>query len=606
MPIDAVQLENGFWEPWQARNLSTTIPHGFRMLEKYGALNNMRIAADREHLSQHKPDEFRGYVFQDSDLHKWLEAASLSLRSRPDAATQKQVQAIIALLAAAQFPDGYLDSYFALAKPNQQWTDLEWAHEMYCAGHLIEAGIARKRATGNTELLTIAQKFADHIDATFGEEKRAGLCGHPEIELALVELYRETADPRYLRLANYFIDQRGHHTFKGLGHIGPLYMQDRVPVREVQAVEGHAVRQLYLCAGVTDLYLETGEESLLKAMERLWHDVAAGKMYITGGIGARGYGEMFGDAYELPSKEAYCETCAAIALMMWNWRMLLATNDVRYADSIERVLYNGFLSGISFDGSHFFYENPLRSDGAAARQEWFACACCPPNVMRQLVLVGNYVATTNGRGVQIHQYMNGTITTERGNWRVETNYPWDGNIRIVCENGGVGELALRIPSWCENGQLTAGGTTLPVERGQYARVERQWKRGDVVELTLAVTPRFIRSHPYVDATRGSVAIERGPLIYCIEQTDQSADVNDLRVDVSQPLRAVWDGTICDGVMTLHAAGDAIDTHAWQPDLYRTVENSAAPARPTELTAIPYFAWGNRGTDKMRVWIPTKF
>jgi DUF1680 family protein len=602
LPLDAVNLNDGFWKNWQQLNQDTTIPHGYRMLDETGTINNMRIAIEYK-PGEDRAGEYRGYIFQDSDLHKWLEAASLTLSQSPDADIDAKTREIIALLQAAQFPNGYLDSYFTFVKPNQQWTDLEWAHEMYCAGHLIEAGIARKRALGETDLFDIGVRFADHIDATFGEGKRQGLCGHPEIELALVELYRETGEQRYLRLAQYFIDQRGHKTFPGMRHIGPRYMQDRVPVREATEVEGHAVRQLYLCAGVADLYLETGERALLDALERQWDDMLRGKMYLTGGVGARGYGEMFGEAYELPSKEAYCETCAAIASMMWNWRMQLATGEVRYADTLERAIYNGFLSGLALDGSHFFYENPLRSDGTVARQEWYACACCPPNVMRQVALIANYCATTDDAGVQIHQYMNGTIHTRYGDWRVETRYPWDGVVRLISDSEGDFEFALRVPEWSDSASVQVDDETIPVERGAYARITRNWRQGDTVALVLNMEPRFVQSHPYVDATRGSVAMERGPLVYCIEQHDQSADVDDLQVDPNLPLRATWDDSICGGVFTLHAEGSVLRPRAKEDGLYRAVGHAPVTQTRTELFAIPYYCWGNRSPGKMRVWIP---
>lgn len=599
LPLTAVRLEDGFWHSRARVVQEASLMHGYRMLEESGTVNNIRIAANRAQ------GEFRGYVFQDSDLYKWLEAAALSLGQTLNAELESQVTSLIALLSAAQFPDGYLNSHFSSTKPGQRWTDLEWAHELYCAGHLIEAGIAHKRATGKTDLFEIALRFADHIDATFGEDegKRAGLCGHPEIELALVELYRETTGPRYLRLAQYFIDRRGHDTFQGLRHIGPLYMQDHVPVRDAQTAQGHAVRQLYLCAGATDLYLETGERVLLDAMERLWQDMTRGKMYLTGGVGARGYGEMFGEAYELPTREAYCETCAAIAAMMWNWRMLLATNETRYADALERVLYNGFLSGIALDGTHFFYENPLRSDGSYARQEWFGCACCPPNVMRQMMLVGSYCATENDRGVQIHQYMNARVKSKFGEWRIETNYPWDGTVRVTCESEGESELALRIPGWCGSAELNIEHKKTSAAGGEYAKVRRVWRRGDSVELLMPLAPRFVRAHPYVDGTRGCVAIERGPLVYCIEAQDQRADVNDLTVNSTAELEARWDGTLCGGAVTIRVAGGVENTRAWNDDLYRAAENSRTGGEGTEITAVPYYLWGNRSPGKMRVWIP---
>ena len=395
LPLQSAQFLGGFWGERQAVNRASVL-HGHHMLEKSGTLNNFRLAG----RAARGEGTFQGFVFQDSDAHKWLEALALMLALGPDAELEALADETIALLASAQQPDGYLNSHFTVAKPGERWTDLEWAHELYCAGHLIEAGIAHHRATGKTSLLDIARRFADHIDSIFGPSQREGACGHPEIELALVELYRETGEARYLKLASFFVDQRGRGRVSGLRHVGPGYMQERVPLREAVVVEGHAVRQLYLNAGATDLYLETGERAWLETMRRLWQDMTTHKMYLTGGFGSRSYGEAFGEAYELPSREAYCETCAAIAAMMWNWRMLLATGEARFADALERSLYNGFLSGVALDGQRFFYENPLQSAGGYERQEWFACACCPPNVMRQIALVSHYLATTDATGAQ--------------------------------------------------------------------------------------------------------------------------------------------------------------------------------------------------------------
>jgi DUF1680 family protein len=289
--------------------------------------------------------------------------------------------------------------------------------------------------------------------------------------------------------------------------------------------------------------------------------------------------------------------------MMWNWRMLLATNEARFADALERVLYNGFLSGIGLDGTHFFYENPLRSDGNHARQEWFGCACCPPNVMRQMMIAGNYCATVSENGVQIHQYMNARLKTGLGEWRIETDYPWDGNVKVVCESDGEFELALRIPRWCERAELRIGQEQRRAAGGEYARIRRVWRRGDTVDLKLPLEPRFVQPHPFVDATRGCAAIERGPLVYCIEGHDQPADVNDLAVNPAQEMRAVWDANLCGGAVAIRAAGGVMDTRAWHNDLYRNAGNGETKAEGTELTAVPYYLWGNRGPGKMRVWIP---
>ena len=358
---------------------------------------------------------------------------------------------VIRLVAAAQQSDGYLNSYYQVVEPDHHWGDLDHGHELYCAGHLMQAAIAFQRATGDTRLLDVARRLADHIDTVFGPDKRQGACGHPEVEMALVELYRCTQDRRYLRLAQFFIDQRGQRKMRGFRANGPEYHQDHVPVREVQAAAGHAVRQMYLAAGVSDVCLETGEPALAEAMQRLWHDIASTKLYITGGVGARFDGEAFGEPYELPSDQCYCETCAAIGSLMWNWRLLLLTGESRHADLIERTLYNGILSSPSLDGEHYFYVNPLmmRNSGQmrmsstpldsrvfSVRPEWHYVACCPPNVMRLFASLGHYLATYDHNGIQIHQYTNADIAAELGAGgnvalKMTTDYPWNGAIRLT-------------------------------------------------------------------------------------------------------------------------------------------------------------------------------
>src|SRR5690606_21110932 len=393
LPLNSVSLTGGFWAEWQNLNRRTTLQHGYQMLEKAGNFDNLRIAAGQ------KEGQFRGPAFQDSDIYKWLEAVAYELMTHPDPALQRQADEVIELIAAAQQDDGYLNSYYTIVEPDRRWSDLDFGHELYCAGHLIEAAVAYTRATGTTQLLNVATRFADLIADTFNPQAREGAPGHPEIEMALVELYRETGNRRYLDLAAYFIDQRGKSEMRGLGWLKAEDHQDRVPVRQEDVVEGHAVRAMYLNAGVTDLYLETGEQALLDAMQKQWRDMVTGKMFLTGGLGSRYEGEAFGDPYELPSDQCYCETCAAIGSIFWNWRMLQVTGDSRYADVIERQLYNGMLSGLALDGKHFFYMNPLLSRGGYERQEWLGCACCPPNLMRLLASLGKYFATHDESGV---------------------------------------------------------------------------------------------------------------------------------------------------------------------------------------------------------------
>ena len=440
--------------------------------------------------------------------------------------------------------------------------------------------------------------------------------------MALVELYRETGEARHLKLAGYFVDQRGCDLLGAGRHGGAAYYQDHAPVRAASTVEGHAVRQLYLTAGVTDLYLETGEQALLDAILRQWHDMVSHKLFITGGVGSQHAGEAFGEPYELPNDRCYCETCAQIASMMWNWRMLLATGEARYADLFERTLYNGFLSGVSLDGRRYFYVNPLLSRGVdpllgrkhIERPAWHSCACCPPNVMRTLASVAHYLATSDHTGLQIHQYTPATIraTLPSGGdigLAMETNYPWSDTVtlRVNATNGTQSwRLWLRIPKWCQNATLSVNGQPASVpEAGHYAVIERVWQLGDVVELVLPMSPLFIEAHPRVDPARSSVAIQRGPLIYCFEQVDQSRDVAvlDTQIDTRVSPTAEWKEDLLNGVVVIRTAGAVIDTAGWRNDLYRPLDNArAAASRPVALTAVPYFAWANRGPGAMRVWI----
>ena len=608
LPLGGISLTGGFWLQKQATNRQVGLQHGYQMLERSGNFNNLRLAAGDG------KGEYRRPVFMDSDVYKWLEAASYDLANAPDPELDEMADRAIALLAAAQQEDGYLNSYYQVNKPDARWTNLDHDHELYCAGHLFEAAVAHHRATGKASLLDIARRFADHIAFTFGPGKRQGAPGHPEIELALVELYRETGERRYLDLAAFFIDQRGRGTMRGYGYHGPEYHQDRVPVREATVVEGHAVRQLYLTAGVTDLYLETGEQALCDALMRLWHDMTAFKMHLTGGFGARFAGESFGKAYELPSDRCYCETCAAIAGMMWNWRMLLATGDPRYADLLERSLYNGFLSGVSLDGQRYFYVNPLMSRGGIERPEWYGCACCPPNVMRQIAMVGHYLATVDETSLQIHQYASSRIEAELGigkrvALRMETDYPWNGRVRVAVEeaDGAAWRLALRVPGWCQGASVRVNGRAVEsaTTGGTYATVERTWQAGDVIELDLPMLPRLVEPHPRVDATRGSLAITRGPLVYCLEEVDQEAGLNllDVHIAPDAPLEATWREDLLGGVVAVKARGTVADTRAWEDQLYRPLTAERLPQRAIELTAVPYYAWANRGPGMMRVWIP---
>jgi DUF1680 family protein len=556
----------------------------------------------------------------DSDIYKTLEAIGWERAhgSRPDLATF--AAAAIDLLAKAQDPDGYLDSYFQVTG-EPRYARLAWSHEIYCAGHLIQAAIATKRAAGDDRLLGIAIKLADHLVAEF-TDKEDGLDGHPIIETALAELYRETANPDYLSLASQFIDQRGRGLVGDSG-LGRRYLQDHLPVREAVTEEGHVVRALYLEAGVVDVAVETGDHDLLKASIRRWDDMIAAKTYLTGGNGSRHSTEGFGDRFELPPDRAYTETCAAIASIQWSWRLLLATGHARYADHIERVLYNGFGAAISADGQRFFYVNPLQrredhfeKDDPGRRHEWFSCACCPPNIMRLLASIEHYLATTADDTLYLHQFTSSRITTELPagplDLDITTDYPWTGDITITVRTAPAAEcaLAVRIPPWTSaTARVTINNREIDPERvvaivsatgsspgaGGYFVLRRHWQQGDTLTCHLDLTPRLTYPHRRVDAVRGCAAIERGPLVYCVEQADQpeGISIEDLELTGRAPTERA--GTLAVGTGPGPGRGRTV--------LVTAEARHAVTGEPVTATAVPYFQWDNRDPGPMRVWLP---
>jgi DUF1680 family protein len=601
-PLDpaGVRILGGLLGDRQRVNREVTIPHGTEQLEGAGTFENLRVAAGRS------PGGHRGMVFSDSDVYKWLEALAWETQREPSPELERLATETTELVAAAQQPDGYVNSYWQL-EGRERWSDLEMGHELYCAGHLIQAGVAAARA-GSPRLLGVARRFGDLLVDDFGSDSDPRTDGHPEIEVALVELYRETADRRYLDLADKLTSRRGHGFFVG-GRFELSYYQDVEPVRGSRSIVGHAVRALYLAAGVTDLYAETGDEALLDAMLSQWDDLVSTKLYLTGGVGSRHEGEAIGDPYELPPDRAYCETCASIASIMWNWRLLLVTGESRFADLIERTLYNGFLAGHSLDGRSFFYANPLQSRGGDARHSWNPVACCPPNIMRLLASLHHYLATVSDRGVQLHQYATSTIRAVVPiagpvEVAVETGYPWSGSVTVEVVACGDAEwtLSLRVPAWARRASVDGAA----VEPG-YAEVTRRWKAGDRVELELDVSPRLTLPNPRIDAVRGCVALERGPIVYCFEQADLAAGANldDVALltdtaptDSDPPARL-------GGVPGVSVAGVVRDLEGWKRAEYldlRELPRDGA-ATPAPLLAIPYFTWANRGDGGMRAWLP---
>jgi len=600
----AVRITGGLWATRADRNRRAAIPTGLEQLRKFKNLGNLEIAAGRV------KGEPAGPIFADSDVYKWLEGAAWEYGRQPDDDLLKDILGIVSLLADAQESDGYLNSVVPV-RDGGRYVDLPHHHELYCYGHLIQAAVALNRAAGRRELLDIAIKVADHLVATFGPDLRHDVDGHPVIEMALVELYRETGRRSYLDLAQYFVDARGTGLIAAYG-IAPAYFSDRVRVREQTTVEGHAVRAVYLAAGATDVAVETHDQELLDALEVQFDSMANEKEYLTGGLGSRWEGEAFGDPYELPSDRAYAETCAAIGGVQWAWRLLLATGQPKYADQIERMLYNGVLAGVSLSGDQYFYVNPLQlRDNALADTErspangrlgWFGCACCPPNVMRTFASLEGYVASSAGDGVQVHQYVPGTISGADLELTVHTQYPWKGTVTITVDSAPAADrtISLRIPAWAEGATLAGE----PAEPGTYASISRTFRPHDQVVLELPLQPRLTVADPRVDAIRGCLAIERGPLVYALEHEDQpdGAVPDDLFLDPSGPI-SEEESALLEGVVIIRAKGAVVDRSALSPG-YADHPGPKLSLRSTELVAIPYHLWANRGPQPMRVWIPS--
>ncbi len=603
VPLGSVTLSDTFWAPRRQVNRDVTLPTQFQHLEDTDRINNFRRAAGKLDAP------FVGLYFNDSDVYKWLEAAAWTLAEGSNPQLKTMVDTAISEIAAAQRPDGYLNTYFALEREGERWTDFD-LHEMYCAGHLFQAAVAHVRATGETTLLEVATRFAEHICETFGpasKGKREAVDGHEEVELGLVELYRATGEKRYLEQAQYFVEARGRGLLgKPYGVWSPEYAQDHVPVRELDAVVGHAVRALYYNAGITDVYAETGEAEYLTALERLWENMTLKRMYVSGGLGSRYEGEAFGKDYELPNERAYTETCAAIASVMWNWRLLALRGDLRYADLLEWTLYNAVLPGLSLDGQAYFYQNPLADDGTHRRQAWFGCACCPPNVARLLASLPGYFYSTQEGALWVHLYAEGSLeaTLENGQkvgLKETTRYPWDGEVTLEVQTEGTFTLKLRIPAWAEGATVTINGEAADnVTAGSYATLSREWRAGDTVRLQLPMPVRYLEAHPYVFEAAGRVALARGPLLYCAEGLGHDAAIKDLRVPEKPEQFEVVPSDELGGVVLLQAEASALEPEAGY--LYRTVRARADKAASKTLTAVPYYSWANREAGPMQVWL----
>lgn len=600
------------------------------------AIENFRIAAGRQE------GEFYGMVFQDSDVAKWLEAVAWSLCQKPDPGLEKTADEVIELVAAAQCEDGYLNTYFTVKAPEERWTNLAECHELYCAGHMIEAGVAFFQATGKRRLLDVVCRLADHIDSVFGpgDNQLHGYPGHPEIELALMRLYDVTQEPRYIALVKYFVEARGTQpNFYDIEYekrgktsywntYGPAWMvmdkpysQAHQPISEQPVAIGHAVRFVYLMTGVAHLARLSQDEGKRRDCLRLWKNMARRQLYITGGIGSQSSGEAFSSDYDLPNDTVYAESCASIGLMMFARRMLEMETDSQYADVMERALYNTVLGGMALDGKHFFYVNPLEVHPKSlkfnhiydhvkpVRQRWFGCACCPPNIARVLTSLGHYIYTPHDDVLYINLYVGNSVEIPVGNealrLRISGNYPWQEQVKIVIDSSSPVNhtLALRLPDWCDKPQVTLNGApvTQDVRKG-YLHISQLWQEGDTLQLTLPMPVRRIYGNPLVRHQAGQVAVQRGPLVYCLEQADNGEQLHNLQLPRDARFSTVEGKGIFARKILLQAPGykqtakDAENQALWHYD------RAPSSRQPQVLTFIPLFSWANRGEGEMRIWV----
>ena len=576
-----VKIVDNFWSPRLQSHKDVTLGVCIDQIENQtGRIRNFENAALKQ-------GEHSGIFFDDSDVYKALEGMAYSLQNNPDPALEAKCDEWIAKFAAAQQEDGYINTFYTLTGLDKRWTDMD-KHEMYCAGHMIEAGVAYYNVTGKRTLLDVCIKMVDHMMSKFGPGKEDWVPGHEEIELALVKLYQTTGEKKYLDFAEWLLDERG----KGLGirdgkpwHAE--YYQDDKPVREMTDIAGHAVRAMYLYCGMADVAAYTGDQGYIDALNRLWDDVVLRNMYITGGIGQSAHNEGFTDDYSLPNLTAYCETCASVGMVLWNWRMNQFTGDSKYVDVMERSMYNGALAGISLKGDTFFYVNPLESLGDHHRQAWYGCACCPSQICRFLPSIGNYIYGVSDNAIWVNLYIGNQSTVKYGNKELtlaqETNYPWEGAVKLTVGTKSAvnAEIRLRIPGWCKSYSIKVNGTdaTPSVEAG-YAVLPGKWKDGDVIELNMDMSVQVVAADPRTKEDEGMRAIQRGPLVYCIEEVDNPDDFDGLVISENAEFETTFEKDLLNGVVTIDAkVGDK------------------------ELKYIPYYSWDNREAGKMKVWVP---
>ncbi len=615
IPVRAVTIESGFWGRRREINVTKSIPSMHDLLEANGRMNNFRRLTGKSDGQQIGP------VFSDSDVYKWTEAVGFALQSGDRPGLRATAEKLIDEVIAVQEPNGYLNTYYqddrkSLRMLAQTQTT---GHELYNMGHMLQGAIAYYRATGDRKLLDAGIRFIDDfLLPNYGPApKKPIVSGHPEIELALIELYRITGNKRQLELAGYILE--GDKRIE-LPETRTIYMFSGTPFTARTKMQGHAVRAMYACCGATDYFLETGDDAYWKTLNLLWNDMTSRKMYVTGGVGSRAEGEAFGDAYELPNFRAYGESCAAIGNMMWNWRMLAATGDAKFTDVIERALYNGINSGMSLDGTMYCYRNPLAFDpssGEKIRNPWYDVTCCPPNLERTFASLPGYFYSASEDGIYVHLYDNSRL-----DWHLEngtglkivqtTNYPWDGGIAIAISAARPSEftLHLRIPGWCDHAEVALNGENIAgVTPGRYLPIRRNWSGGEIVRMKLEMTPQVLQANPRVADDTGRVAVQRGPLVYCLEGLDQPDGV--ALNDVALPLRSQPDtdfttefrSDLLEGIVVLHHPGFVAEAGESERFLYSPYEGRPRKTRPVPLTFIPYYAWSNRMTTAMQVWTP---
>lgn len=576
-----VKINDNFWSPRLSKHVSATLPVCIDQIENQtGRIRNFENAAKGE-------GEHSGIFFDDSDVYKALEGMAYSLINNPDPELEKKADEWIDKFAAAQQPDGYINTFYTLTGLDKRWTNMD-KHEMYCAGHMIEAGVAYYQATGKRKLLDVCIRMTDHMMSQFGPGKRHWVPGHEEIELALVKLYQTTQEQKYLDFAYWLLEERGHGhgTMGDEGKWNPVYYQDIVPVRQLTDISGHAVRCMYLYCGMADVAALKNDTGYIAAMDRLWDDVVHRNMYITGGVGSSHDNEGFTEDYDLPNLDAYCETCASVGMVLWNQHMNQLTGDSKYIDVLERSLYNGALAGISLGGDRFFYVNPLESKGDHHRQEWYGCACCPSQLSRFLPSIGNYIYASSDDALWVNLYIGNTGQIRIGETDIlltqETDYPWDGSVKLTISTSQPleKEIRLRIPNWCKTYDLSINGKRINVSEEKGYAVIKDWKSQDVIALDMDMPVEIVAADPHVKENFGKRAIQRGPLVYCMEEIDNPVYFDQIQLSPSTTFQTAFASDILNGIKTIKTNG-----------------------RAQSATFIPYYAWDNRKAGKMRVWIP---